>query len=67
MPSWGLWNVIYRMGPDRSEMFHCQGRYVIADGDDPSRSWLDKYIHPDDQPRDSGRRMSRIMSTSTSA
>ena len=43
-------DVIYRMSPDWSEMRHLQGRNFIADTDDPSPTWLDKYIHPDDQP-----------------
>ena len=41
--------VIYQMSPDWSEMRFLQGRNFIADTDDPSRSWLDRYIHPDDQ------------------
>jgi PAS domain S-box-containing protein len=43
-------DVVYRMSPDWSEMRHLVGRDFIADTDDPSRTWLDKYIHPDDQP-----------------
>ena len=42
-------DAIYRMSPDWSEMRHLQGRDFIADTSDPNRSWLDKYIHPDDQ------------------
>ncbi len=41
--------VIYQMSPDWSEMRFLQGRNFIADTADPSRTWLDKYIHPDDQ------------------
>jgi signal transduction histidine kinase/DNA-binding response OmpR family regulator len=41
--------VIYQMSPDWSEMRLLQGRNFIADTEDPSRSWLDTYIHPDDQ------------------
>jgi signal transduction histidine kinase/DNA-binding response OmpR family regulator len=41
--------VIYRMSPDWSEMRFLQGRNFLADTEDPSGSWLDKYIHPDDQ------------------
>ena len=44
-------DAIYRMSPDWSEMRHLQGRNFIADTDDPSRTWLDKYIDPDDQPQ----------------
>ncbi|HXY39589.1 MAG TPA: ATP-binding protein [Vicinamibacteria bacterium] len=44
-------DVVYRMSPDWSEMRHLVGRDFVADTDDPSRSWLQKYIHPDDQPQ----------------
>jgi PAS domain S-box-containing protein len=43
-------DVVYRMSPDWTEMRHLQGRAFIPDTDSPSRTWLDKYIHPDDQP-----------------
>jgi signal transduction histidine kinase/DNA-binding response OmpR family regulator len=43
--------VVYRMSPDWSEMLSLHGRDFIADTENPSRAWLDKYIHPDDQPR----------------
>jgi PAS domain S-box-containing protein len=43
-------DVIYRMSPDWSEMLHLRGRDFIADTHDPSRSWLEMYIHPDDRP-----------------
>jgi len=42
---------VYRMSPDWSEMRHLVGRGFIADMDAPSHNWLQKYIHPDDQPR----------------
>ncbi len=42
-------DVIYQMSPDWSEMRHLEGRNFIPDTADPSRSWLEKYIHPDDQ------------------
>jgi PAS domain S-box-containing protein len=42
-------DVVYRMSPDWMEMRALRGREFIADTDAPSRSWLDKYIHPDDQ------------------
>jgi C4-dicarboxylate-specific signal transduction histidine kinase len=42
-------DVVYRMSPDWSEMRHLVGQDFIADTVDPSRSWLEKYIHPDDQ------------------
>jgi len=44
-------DVVYRMSPDWSEMRHLVGRDFIADTDEPSHHWLQKYIHPDDQPR----------------
>lgn len=44
-------DVVYQMSPDWREMRTLQGRSFIADTVDPSRTWLDKYIHPDDQPR----------------
>jgi PAS domain S-box-containing protein len=44
-------DVVYRMNPDWSEMRQLRGRDFIADTEAPSHSWLQKYIHPDDQPR----------------
>ena len=43
-------DVVYRMNPDWTELRHLVGQDFIADTSDPNRSWLDKYIHPDDQP-----------------
>jgi PAS domain S-box-containing protein len=43
-------DVVYRMSPDWTEMRHLDGREFIADTDQPSGAWLDKYISPDDQP-----------------
>ncbi len=42
-------NVVYRMSPDWSEMRELAGKDVISDTRTPSRDWLEKYIHPDDQ------------------
>lgn len=42
-------DAVYRMNADWSEMRHLRGREFIADTDEPSRTWLDRYIHPDDQ------------------
>ena len=42
-------DAVYRMNADWTEMRHLQGREFIADTHEPSRSWLEKYIHPDDQ------------------
>jgi PAS domain S-box-containing protein len=44
-------DAVYRMSADWSEMYHLRGREFILDTDSTSRSWLNKYIHPDDQPR----------------
>jgi CheY-like chemotaxis protein len=44
------WDVVYRMSPDWTEMRNLDGRGFIADTQRPSTNWLDKYIHPDDQP-----------------
>jgi PAS domain S-box-containing protein len=43
-------DVVYRMSPDWSEMRELRGREFIEDTPTPTRVWLDKYIHPDDQP-----------------
>ena len=44
-------DVVYRMSADWTEMRHLVGRDFIADTAEPSRTWLQKYIHPDDQPQ----------------
>jgi PAS domain S-box-containing protein len=44
-------DVVYRMNPDWSEMRQLRGRDFIADTETPSRTWIQEYIHPDDQPR----------------
>ena len=41
-------DVVYRMSADWTEMRYLQGREFIADTLEASRTWLDKYIHPDD-------------------
>ncbi|MBL6457236.1 PAS domain-containing protein [Belnapia sp. T6] len=43
-------DAVYRMSADWREMRHLRGQDFIADTEDPSRTWLDRYIHPDDQP-----------------
>jgi PAS domain S-box-containing protein len=43
-------DVVYRMSPDWTEMRQLVGRDFVADTDEPSRTWLQTYIHPDDQP-----------------
>ncbi len=42
-------DVVYRMSADWSEMRYLRGREFIADTHEPSRTWLQKYIHPEDQ------------------
>jgi PAS domain S-box-containing protein len=42
-------DVVYQMSGDWSEMRHLEGREFISDTLEPSKTWLDKYIHPDDQ------------------
>ncbi|HVW09705.1 MAG TPA: PAS domain S-box protein [Bryobacteraceae bacterium] len=44
-------DIVYRMSPDWREMHFLEGRDFIPDTTDPSRSWVQNYIHPDDQPR----------------
>lgn len=44
-------DVVYSMSPDWSEMRYLEGKEFIANTTDPSRNWLEKYIHPDDQPQ----------------
>jgi PAS domain-containing protein len=42
-------DVVYHMSPDWSEMRQLYGRDFIADTMEPSRTWLQKYIFPEDQ------------------
>ncbi len=42
-------DAVYRMSPDWGEMRHLVGRDFIADLENPSRTWLETYIHPDDR------------------
>jgi PAS domain S-box-containing protein len=44
-------DVVYRMSADWREMRHLRGKDFIADTDSPSSTWLETYIHPDDQPQ----------------
>jgi PAS domain S-box-containing protein len=44
-------DVVYRMSPDWSEMRQLRGHDFIADTEEPSHTWLQRYIHPDDRPR----------------
>jgi PAS domain S-box-containing protein len=42
-------DVVYRMSPDWGEMRYLHGREFISDTETPSSTWLQQYIHPDDQ------------------
>ena len=44
-------DVVYRMSPDWTELRQLRGRDFIADTEEPSSNWLQRYIHPDDQLR----------------
>jgi signal transduction histidine kinase len=44
-------DVVYSMSPDWGEMRSLHGPSFVGDTTEPSRSWLDTYIHPDDQVR----------------
>ena len=48
-------DVIYQMSPDWSEMRQLEGRDFIADTTDPTRSWVERYIHPADHDMVLGR------------
>jgi PAS domain S-box-containing protein len=43
-------DVVYRMSPDWKMMLYLRGRDFIPDTREPSNTWLQKYIHSDDQP-----------------
>ncbi|MDO9384400.1 MAG: HWE histidine kinase domain-containing protein [Hyphomicrobiaceae bacterium] len=45
------YDVVYRMSADWSEMRALSGKDFIADTENPSGGWLQRYIHPDDQRR----------------
>jgi len=42
-------DVVYSMSPDWTDMRYLEGPEFIADTHEPRRTWIDKYIHPDDQ------------------
>ena len=42
-------DAVYRMSADWQEMRDLDGRQFVADTTHPSRSWMNNYIHPDDQ------------------
>jgi PAS domain S-box-containing protein len=43
-------DMVYCMSPDWKTMLYLRGRDFLQDTAEPSGSWLQKYIHPDDQP-----------------
>ena len=42
-------NVAYRMNADWTEMKQLQGKDFVVDTAEPSREWINQYIHPEDQ------------------
>ena len=42
--------VIYQMNPDWTELRRLAGRKFIADTESPDRTWLERYILPEDRP-----------------
>ena len=58
-------DVVYRMSPDWSEMRHLVGREFIPDTLAPIRSWVDRYILPEDQPEVLGAIRQAIRTRST--
>ena len=44
-------DVVYRMSPDWREMRPLDGRNFVADAPEPTTSWLQDYVHPQDQAR----------------
>jgi len=43
-------DVVYSVSSDWREMRYLNGRNFIPDQREPNTRWLDKYIHPEDQP-----------------
>ncbi len=42
-------DIVYRMSSDWREMRQLRGREFVQDTDDPSDTWLDRYVHPEDR------------------
>ena len=42
-------DLVYRMSPDWTQMHNLEGKDFVADTKEPSGSWVDRYIHPDDR------------------
>jgi signal transduction histidine kinase/DNA-binding response OmpR family regulator len=45
----GSFDVVYRMSADWRVMWHLEGKALIANTAEPSNTWIQQYIHPDDQ------------------
>lgn len=43
-------DIIYRMNRDWTQLLELEGRGFLEDAEQPTASWLNSYIHPDDQP-----------------
>ena len=43
-------DAVYRMSPDWSAMWQLDGEAFPADAANPSASWMDVHVHPEDQP-----------------
>ena len=44
-------DAVYRMSRDWSEMSYLEGRNFVSDTNGSNKSWLERYISPDDQPQ----------------
>ncbi|MBV9390205.1 MAG: PAS domain S-box protein [Chroococcidiopsidaceae cyanobacterium CP_BM_ER_R8_30] len=44
-------DIVYRMSPDWHEMRHLESKNFLLTTDDPSRTWIETYIPPEEQPR----------------
>ena len=44
-----MFNMLYRMNPDWSEMIELEGKNFLKDLIKPDKNWMDKYVPPDDQ------------------
>jgi PAS domain-containing protein len=44
-------DAIYRMSPDWTGIEYLRGRDFVPDTEGLSSAWLQKYVHPEDQPR----------------
>jgi PAS domain S-box-containing protein len=44
-------DIVYRMSPDWSQMLYLEGKEFLASVQDPTSTWLESYILPEDRPR----------------